>query len=156
MFSGVRVQLRTAGVALASSDVAQVCGAWMLIRLERLLNRYVGADVSTAAGRAIVEERYWSLRRQVPVVYLLGFVNLSGLELATTGQLSVGANLPTFIAACGIFRLIQWFVPGKHVSHELMVRRMKQTVWFATAVCVAVCARCLQLLHEGDPTSQMA
>jgi diguanylate cyclase (GGDEF)-like protein len=113
-------------------------------------------ELGTASGRAIVEERYWSLRGQVPVVYLLGFVNLTGLELATTGKLSIGANLPTFIAACGLIRLIQWFIPRKHVAHELMVRRMKQTLWFATAVCVAVCVRCLQLLQVGDAASQMA
>src|SRR3954464_5548986 len=123
MFSGVRVQLRTAGVALASSDVAQVCGAWMLIRLERLLNRYVGADVSTAAGRSIIEERYWSLRRQVPIVYLLGFVNLSAMELATTGRLSCGLNLPTFIGACGLLRIAQWFRPGGRVSHDAWCRK---------------------------------
>jgi predicted signal transduction protein with EAL and GGDEF domain len=124
--------------------------------LQRLIQSCVETDLGTASGRAIAEERYWSLRRQVPVVYLLGFVNLSGLELATTGKLSIGPNLPTFIAACGLIRLIQWFIPFKHVPHELMVRRMKQTVWFATAVCVAVCARCLQLLQVGDAVSQMA
>lgn len=71
-----------------------------------LMQRYVGADLSTAPGRAIVEERYWSLRRQVPIVYLLGVVNLSAMELAATGRLSAGLNLPTFIAACGAVRIV--------------------------------------------------
>jgi len=114
------------------------------------------ADLATPAGRALVEERYGSLRRQVPIVYLLGLVNMSALELAAAGSLKVGINLPTFVAACGLLRLTQWFGGGREAAHELMVRRMKQTVWFALAVCIAVCARCLYLLQTGDSASHMA
>jgi diguanylate cyclase (GGDEF)-like protein len=70
--------------------------------------------------------------------------------------LSVGINLPTFIAACGIFRLAQWFGTGRDATHELMIRRMHQTTWFAAAVCGAVWVRCLYLLHTGDAASKMA
>ncbi len=121
-----------------------------------LIQTYVGADLSTASGRAIVEERYWSLRRQVPIVYLLGLVNLSAMELAASGRLSVGVNLPTFIAACSLLRLWQWFRPGTPATHQMMVSRMEQTLWFAAAVCLAVCARCLYLFQVGDPASHMA
>jgi diguanylate cyclase (GGDEF)-like protein len=124
--------------------------------LRRLMQRFVDSDVTTSAGRALVEERYWSLRRQVPIVYLLGFVNLSGMELATSGKLSPGTNLPTFIAVCGIIRILQWFGGGHSPTHADMVRRMQQTVWFAAAVCIAVCARCLILLELGDTSSHMA
>ena len=124
--------------------------------LHWLMQKSVEADLATASGRAVVEERYRSLRRQVPIVYLLGLVNLSALELASTGKLSVGLNLPTFIGACGLIRLYQWFGVGNNSTHELMVTRMKQTVWFAAAVCIAVCARCLYLLQTGDAASQMA
>ena len=71
------------------------------------LGRFVDPDLASASGRAIVEERYASLRRQVPIVYLLGFVNLAGMEMATSGKLAPGANLPTFIALCGLMRLVQ-------------------------------------------------
>jgi diguanylate cyclase (GGDEF)-like protein len=37
-----------------------------------------------------------------------------------------------------------------------MVMRLRQTVWFAAAVCLAVCARCLYLLQVGDAASHMA
>ena len=124
--------------------------------LRRLMQRFVESDLTTAAGRALVEERYWSLRRQVPIVYLLGFVNLSGMELATSGRLSPGINLPTFIAICALIRIGQWFGGGKQPTHDDMVKRMRQTVWFAAAVCVAVCVRCLGLLELGDTSSHMA
>ena len=128
----------------------------MRTQLSALMRKYVEADLTTSSGRALIEERYWSLRRQVPIVYVLGFVNLSAMELASAGSLNIGLNLPTFIVGCGILRLIQWFGRGRSVSHELMVARMHQTVWFALLVCLAVCARCLQLLQVGDTVSHMA
>lgn len=115
-------------------------------------------DLSSRSARTIVEERYWSLRRQVPIVYLLGLVNLSAMEIAANGHLSPGLNLPTFIAACGLLRLWHWFGRGSghDASHEMMAKRMRQTVWFAAAVCLSVCARCLYLLQVGDATAHMA
>ena len=125
--------------------------------IRRIMGAYVSVDLGTASGRALVEERYWSLRRQVPVVYLLGFVNLSAMELSAAGHIAIGLNLPTFIAACGILRLFQWFRPSTEVTHRLMVRRLEQTVIFAALVCVAVCARSLQLLiGNADASSHMA
>ena len=122
----------------------------------KLRQFYVAGDLELPANRALIEERYWSLRRQVPIVYLLGFVNLSAMELATTRTLSVGVNLPTFIAVCGLLRMLQWFWPSKKVTHRAMVKQTQQTVWFATAVCLAVCVRCIHLLEVGDDASRMA
>jgi diguanylate cyclase (GGDEF)-like protein len=124
--------------------------------LNKIVRRALDADPHSPSGRALIEERYCSLRRQVPIVYLLAFVNFSGMELATSGELSVGLNLPTFIAVCGLARVLTWFLPGKPVTHELMVRRMMQTVVFAAAVCLTVCWRCIELLSDTDSTSHMA
>ena len=124
----------------------------------RLMHKYLGVDLSTPSGQALVEERYWSLRRQVPIIYLLGLVNLSAMEVAAGRPLTVGLNLPTFILICGLIRLRDWFGggSGKQASHETMVKRMGQTVLFAAAVCLAVCVRCLYLLEVGDAASHMA
>ena len=126
--------------------------------LRILMPAIIEPDLATGAGRALLEERYWSLRRQVPIVYLLGLVNLSAMEIAATGRLSVGLNLPTFIATCGLIRAWHWFGRGSghEASHATMIRRMRQTVWFAAAVCLAVCARCLYLLQVGDAAAHMA
>ena len=125
--------------------------------LARAFQRYLGVDLSTVAGRALIEERYWSLRQQVPIIYVLGLVNLSAMEIAADRSLSLGFNLPTFILMCALLRLRSWFGEGSEAaSHEMMVRRMSQTVFFAAAVCVAVCWRCLYLLGVGDTASHMA
>ncbi|MFL6731319.1 MAG: putative bifunctional diguanylate cyclase/phosphodiesterase [Sphingomicrobium sp.] len=126
--------------------------------LSRLARRHFGTDVTTPSGRALVEEHYWSLRRQAPIVYLLGIVNLSAMEIAATGTLSPGFNVPTFIAACGVIRTWQWYGAdrGSAPTHEIMMKRLRQTVWFAAAICITVCARCLYLLQVGDAASDMA
>ena len=122
------------------------------------LHKFLGVDPSTHSGRALIEERYWSLRRQVPIVYILGLVNLSAMEIAAGRSLSIGINLPTFILICGLIRMRDWFGSrsGKNASQAEMVQRMGQTVLFATAVCVAVCVRCIYLLQVGDSASHMA
>lgn len=124
----------------------------------RFLHRYLGVDLSTSSGRAIIEERYWSLRRQVPIIYLLGLVNLSAMEVASGRPLRIGLNLPTLILIGSLIRLRDWFGSGsgKKASHQAMVRRMSQTVVFAFVVCLAVCARCIYLLQTGDAASHMA
>jgi len=142
-----------AAAAAVSQSIRRAGDHKMFRKLKQL---YVAADLEKPTTRALIEERYWSLRRQVPIVYLLGFVNLSAMELATTGSLTVGINLPTFIATCGLIRMFQWFWPKKQVTHRKMVIQMKQTVWFAIAVCLAVCARCIHLLEVGDDASKMA
>jgi diguanylate cyclase (GGDEF)-like protein len=123
---------------------------------QKLIRRLIGADLGSASGRAILEERYASLRRQVPIVYLLGFINLTGMELATGGTLAVGLNLPTFVAACGALRMFQWYFQTDKPTHDDMVRRLAQTVLFAGLVCVVVCLRCLFLLRTGNDASHMA
>ena len=126
--------------------------------LTRLMHNYLGVDVTTASGRALIEERYWSLRRQVPIIYALGLVNLSAMEVAANRPLSIGLNLPTFILVCCLIRLRDWFGrdSGQLATYRTMVTRMGQTVIFAAAVCLAVCARCLYLLQVGDTASHMA
>lgn len=126
------------------------------VMIRELIRRFLEVDLATASGRAIAEERYTSLRRQVPIVYLLGFVNLAGMEMAAVGSLTPGFNLPTFIVFCGLVRLLQWYGASRKPTHDEMVRRMAQTVLFAAIVCIAVCARCVHLLMTGDTASHMA
>ena len=134
----------------------RVMGAGAGLMFQKLIRRSIGADLTSASGRAILEERYASLRRQVPIVYLLGFVNLTGMELATGGSPVAGLNLPTFIALCGALRMFQWYFHSDKATHDQMVLQLAQTVLFAAIVCLAVCWRCVHLLSTGDDASHMA
>jgi len=112
----------------------------------RFISRYLAVgEVSTATGRALVEERYLALRRQIPIIYAIAVVNLAGVELATSGQLSLGFNIPTIVAAVALVRMIFWIRAPAKVAPSLMLRRMRQTCWLAAALCLAVGWWCLQL-----------
>jgi diguanylate cyclase (GGDEF)-like protein len=130
---------------------------------EGSMNISMHARVRPVSSRAMLEERYWSVRRQVPIVYLLGVVNLSAMELAATRHLSVGLNLPTFVTLIACIRLWQWFGSmaggrrsARKTDHKTMIKRLRQTIWFSCAVCLVVCARCIYLLEIGDAASRMA
>ena len=111
---------------------------WRLIR-----SAFDAGEIETSYGRATVKERYAALRHQVPIIYLLVVLNLSGLELATGGKLSPGLNFPTFVTACALVRIAQWYRARGDVSHSTMLRRLRQTCGVAAALSVAVSAWCI-------------
>lgn len=113
-------------------------------------------EIDTPAGRAIVEARYSTLRRQVPIIYLLVLVNIAGLELATGGTIRPGFNFPTALTLCAFVRLVQWRIANHDVTHSMMVRRMNQTCAIAAIICLVVFARCIYFLQDADPTMHMA
>lgn len=113
-------------------------------------------DISTSAGRALVEERYFALRRQVPIIYLLAVVNLAGLQISTSERLVIGFNPPTLLISLAIVRSIQWLRTHDKIPHEVMQRRMRQTSWLATVLCVAVCVWCFHLLDTAKDNTHMA
>lgn len=113
-------------------------------------------EIDTAAGRAVVEERFSALRRQVPVIYLMAVTNLCGLELAIRGAIDVGINFPTILAVCALFRTAQWFRISADASHAVMLRRLRQTCWLAALLCVCICLWCLHLITYAETSTRMA
>ncbi|HVM39110.1 MAG TPA: EAL domain-containing protein, partial [Sphingomicrobium sp.] len=106
-------------------------------------------EVHTPAERALVEERYRSLRRQVPIIYLIAVVNLFGLHVATGGEFAVGFNIPTALLVCAIVRIAQWWrAPQCGLAPELMLSRLRQTFVITVVATFAVCLWCLWLVHD--------
>lgn len=123
----------------------------------RLVRRSLGAgEVETPTGRALVEERYAALRRQIPIIYLLVAVNLFGLQVAAGGRLEFGLNVPSAIAICALVRIIQWLRPHEEVSHRVMLLRMRQTILLAMAICGFVFLWCFLLMRSEDAEANMA
>ena len=113
--------------------------------------RFLSAgEIDTPGGRALVEERYATLRRQVPIVYMLAAVNLFGLQVTSVGHLDLGWNVPTAVAICAVIRIIQWVRSPDAASHGVMLRRMSQSMWLTLAISMSVFVWCFHLL-EGHP-----
>ncbi|MDQ3079163.1 MAG: EAL domain-containing protein [Pseudomonadota bacterium] len=109
-----------------------------------------------AADNAVLEERYASLKRQVPIIYLVAVANLCGLRLATEGKLGIGLNFPTFLILFAAVRIAQWVLAPARLSHASMRNQLRQTSFFAAILCIVVCAWCLHLIIEADASNRMA
>ena len=123
--------------------------------LRPLCSAFDVGEIETPSGRAIVEERYSALRRQIPIIYLLAVVNLCGLELATAGKLSPGLNFPTALCAFAVARIAQWFRTRTDVTHEAMLHRLRQTRWIAAALSLVILGWCLHLAEGGGSAVRM-
>jgi diguanylate cyclase (GGDEF)-like protein len=124
--------------------------------LGNFVRSYLDAgEIDTASGRAIVEERYFALRQQIPIIYVLAVVNLCGLQLATGNKLEFGVNVPTLLGICAFVRVLQWLRTPKEVTHAVMLRRMRQTCCLATMICLIVCVWCLHI-QTVSQTAAMA
>lgn len=114
------------------------------------------ADIDTPQGRALVEERYTAIRRQVPVIYLLAVANVCGLKLATTGKLLIGFNFPTFLTVWALARTTQWLRTRAEVSHARMLKGLQQTCILAAILSSSICVWCLFHLTNAEGGARMA
>lgn len=113
-------------------------------------------EVVSRIGRATIEERYSTLRKQIPIIYLLALVNVFGLQIQTTGGVRFGANMPTAFSFCAALRLWQWFRVPSNISCEAKLKVLRQTDIAAIIICMIICVWFLSLLNAGDPTQRMA
>ncbi|HEY0112809.1 MAG TPA: EAL domain-containing protein [Allosphingosinicella sp.] len=109
-------------------------------------------EARTAAGRALLEERYAALLRQIPLLYVVALTNFVGLQLATDGDL-VSPTSPSMIL-CGFVcaRLLYWLrARGRRLTPEQIVRQLWK-IWFnALLISLGFCLWALTLLKVGNP-----
>lgn len=131
-----------------------------LVVKEKLLQLFpaFGASVQNdrAADEAVLEERYLSPKRRVPIIYAVAVANLCGLWLATEGELDVGLNFPTSLIISAAVHIVHWLMAPAQLSHANMQRRLRQTTFFALVLCIGVCAWCVQLIIAADASTKMA
>ena len=96
-------------------------------------------EVVSRTGRAAVEERYSTLRKQIPIIYVLALVNVFGLQIQTTGHVEFGLNVPTAFVFCAAIRLWQWLHVPVDISSEAKLRTLRQTDIAAVVICTVIC-----------------
>lgn len=108
-------------------------------------------EVETAAGQALVEERYRALQRQVPVLYTVVLTNFLGIHIATGGRLNESLFSPIgAVVIIVIVRMIQWV---RSRGYDLPARRMltevRKMFVFMLICSISFSAWALHLLHQG-------
>lgn len=108
-------------------------------------------EVETVAGRALVQERYRALLRQIPLLYVVALANYLGLHLATGGDIGSFYSPSTLLAGLVVVRLIHW-VRARHrvLPPEKILRELRRTWFYALVVSVGFCVWALSLIHGAS------
>jgi diguanylate cyclase (GGDEF)-like protein len=108
-------------------------------------------EADTVAGRALVEERYRALLRQIPLLYVVALANFLGLHLATGGELDNLYSLSTLLVGLVLIRLVHWVrARNRLLAPEQILRELRKTWFYALAVSVGFCVWALTLIHGKD------
>src|SRR5215217_1248626 len=123
-----------------------------LLRAARALD--IGEAV-TPSGRALLEVRYRSLQRQIPLLYLIALVNFIGLHLATGGEIGEVWHPANLLVLFVVSRLGHWLKMRKRVlAPERILAELFKTYVFAAALAGLFCFWAISLLPGVDAAQQ--
>jgi diguanylate cyclase (GGDEF)-like protein len=125
---------------------------WGLSRLNGLID---AGEAESPAGRALLEERYRALQRQIPVLYTVALANFLGLGLATGGSLIGSLFSPsTLLVGLVCLRMVHWLrARNRRLAPEKILRELRKTWFYALIISLGFCAWSLYLLETvGSPT----
>lgn len=112
-------------------------------------------EAETPAGRALLEQRYRALQRQIPLLYTVALTNFLGLHVASGGSLGSLYSMSTLLVALVVLRLFHWLrVRNRVLAPEQILRELRKTWGYALVISVGFCAWALHLLAVGAADQQ--
>jgi diguanylate cyclase (GGDEF)-like protein len=112
-------------------------------------------EAETAGGRALLEERYAALQRQVPWLYGIILANVLGLHLSTRGDLDPFHHPATLLVIAALVRLAHWLRTRRDaLPPAKILKELKKTFAIAGIFSVAFCTWAIFLYSEGDSDQQ--
>src|SRR4051812_9825440 len=107
-------------------------------------------EAESRAGRALLEERYRALQRQIPLLYLVALTNFVGLQLATGGQISSLYSPASLLVGLVCLRLVYWLrARDRRLAPEKILVELTKTWIYALIISVGFCVWALYLLQTG-------
>ena len=108
-------------------------------------------EADTAVGRALLEERYRALLRQIPLLYTVALANFLGLHLATGGAFDALHSPSSLLVGLVVVRLVHWVRARKRIlPPERMLRELRKTWVYALIVSLGFCTWAITLLERGN------
>jgi diguanylate cyclase (GGDEF)-like protein len=121
-------------------------------RLARLLD--IG-DATTPLGRALLEERYRALQRQIPLLYAVALANFLGLHLSSGGTFDQFAHPANLVIVYFVARLVYWMkTRTRTLPPEAILREMRKTAAIAALFSLLFCFWAIQLFTTGTSEQQ--
>jgi diguanylate cyclase (GGDEF)-like protein len=108
-------------------------------------------DVSSSEGCDLLQERYLSLQRQVPLLYLSALCSFVGLHLATQGEL-LSRSTPAWVAVMMLLvRMVHWARRRSvHLTVQAIERELRITFVFAAFFSLFFSAWALYLFSDSS------
>lgn len=128
----------------------------MFGRFASVLTRWlVVGDPATRAGVDLLNQRFRSLQKQIPRLYLSVLACFIGLQLATSGAL-LQLNSPITPVILLVFvRLFVWYRKrDRHFSPDIILKHLRGTIFFSSFFSVSFCVWCFYILrHKPEDAS---
>ncbi|HET9427847.1 MAG TPA: EAL domain-containing protein [Allosphingosinicella sp.] len=126
--------------------------AWLIETLGRLLN--VG-ETDTAFGRALLEERYRALQKQIPLLYLVALANFVGLTVASGAPLAEATDPAHLLVLFVVARLAYWHRARRIVlTPDKIIVELRKTLVLAALLSLAFGYWSMRLLLLGPASQQ--
>jgi diguanylate cyclase (GGDEF)-like protein len=122
-------------------------------KIETCFGKLIDAgETESRAGRALLEERYRALQKQIPLLYMVALTNFLGLHLATGGRIGSLYSVSTLLVALVCLRLVHWLrVRNRRLSPERILVELTKTWFYALIISAGFCAYALHLLQAVSP-----
>src|SRR3954462_1557259 len=122
---------------------------WAKTVFQRIVD---AGEADSPAGRALLEQRYRALQRQIPLLYTVALTNFLGLHLATGGTITNLYSVSTLLVILVVIRLVYWLtVRNRELPPERIIRELTRTWLYALVISVGFCAYALRLLATSEP-----
>lgn len=113
------------------------------------------ADPESKAGIDLLSQRYQSLQRQVPMLYIGVLACFLGLHLATSGELAQFGTPMSAVILLVLYRLLHWVRTSRRVlSPPKMERELQGTLIFSIAFSAVFCGWALYLFDVSTEQRQ--
>lgn len=112
-------------------------------------------ELESAAGRAIIAERFSALQQQVPLLYTVALTNLIGIYLATGGTVDSFLHPMPLLICFVLLRLVHWArVRSSKLDSRRLAAELRKSWRYALLISAAFGAWALYLLSSraADPT----
>lgn len=109
----------------------------------------------TQAGADLLNQRFRSLQKQIPRLYLSALACFVGLQLATTGALVDDTGYISFVIGLVFFRLVVWYRRRDLIfPPEVIVKYLIATFAFSVFFSFSFCIWCLYIFrHDAKDAS---
>lgn len=107
-------------------------------------------EIATASGRALVEERYRALQRQIPLLYVVALANFIGIHLVIGEPLDTIHSPITLLVLLVLLRLGHWVRVRRRVyPPEIYLRELRKTWLYALIISLGFSVWGQQWLGTG-------